>query len=63
MIDQYLSALILKQRGNNRKLVEEVLDMSCESKDKLFHIINDFQNEANRLKNDNRRLKVFIPIR
>ncbi len=59
MIDQHLSALILKQRGNNRKLVEEILKLSPESKDKLFYILRDLDTENNRMKNDIRRLKVF----
>ena len=59
MIDQHLSALILKQKGNNRKLVEEIMNLSPESKDKLFYILRDLDTENNRLKSDVRRLKVF----
>lgn len=59
MIDQHLSALILKQRGNNRKLAEEIIKLSTESKDKLFYILRDLETENNRLKNDVRKLKVF----
>lgn len=59
MIDQHLSALILKQRGNNRKLVDEVLTLSAESKDKLFYILRDLETENSKLKNDVRKFKSF----
>lgn len=59
MIDQHLSALILKQRGNNRKLVDEVLTLSPESKDKLFYMLRDLETENNKLKNDVRKFKSF----
>lgn len=59
MIDQHLSALILKQRGDNRKLVDEIMKLSTESKNKIFYIMRDLDTENTRLKNNNRRLKVF----
>jgi hypothetical protein len=59
MIDQHLTALILRQKGNNRKLVEEILQLSTESKNKIFHILRDFDVENHRLKNDIRKMKIF----
>jgi hypothetical protein len=63
MIDQHLSALILKQRGDNRKLVEEILSLSPDSKNKMFYILRDLDYENSKLKNDVRRLKVFSHFR
>jgi len=62
-IDQHLSALILKQRGDNRKLVDEVLSLSADSKNKIFHILLDLDNENKRLKNDARRAKFYPSFR
>lgn len=62
MIDQHLSALVLKQKGNNRELVKEILNLSVESKNKLFYILRDLDTENNRLKCDIRRHKIFQPF-
>lgn len=62
MIDQHLSALVLKQKGNNRELVKEILSLSTESKNKLFYILRDLETENNRLKCDIRRNKIFQPF-
>jgi len=62
-IDQHLSALILKQRGDNRKLVDEVLSLSADSKNKIFHILLDLDNENKRLKNDARRASFYPSFR
>ena len=59
MIDQHLSALLLKQKGNNRKLVEEILNLSPENKDKLFFILRDLDTENARLNNEVRKFKFF----
>lgn len=59
MIDQHLSALILKQRGDNRKLVDEILSLSPDSKNKMFYILRDLDCENSKLKNDVRKLKAF----
>ena len=46
-IDPHLRALLLRQRGDNRKLVEEVLvDLSPESKERLFRILMDMKGTA-----------------
>jgi uncharacterized protein (DUF302 family) len=38
--------MLLRERGNNRKLVEEVLEkLSSESKDRLFRIFQDHEHE------------------
>lgn len=46
MIDRHLSSMLLRERGNNRKLAEEVLEkLSTESKERLFRILQDHENE------------------
>ena len=46
MIDRNLQAMLLRERGNNRKLAEEVLEkLSSESKERLFRILQDHENE------------------
>lgn len=46
MIDRHLEAMLLKERGDNRKLLEEVLEkLSKESKERLFRILQDHDNE------------------
>lgn len=50
MIDKYLSSMILRSKGNNRKLAEEVLEkLSAESKERLFRILQDHDNERTHL--------------
>lgn len=50
MIDQYLQSMILRERGNNRKLSEEILEkLSTESKERLFRILKDKEDERNHL--------------
>lgn len=46
MIDRHLQAMLLREKGNNRKLAEEVLEkLSAESKERLFRILQDHDNE------------------
>jgi len=46
MIDRHLFSMLLRERGNNRKLAEEVLEkLSAESKERLFRILQDRENE------------------
>jgi hypothetical protein len=43
MIDRYLESMILRERGQNQKLAQEILEkLSAESKERLFRI---FQNK------------------
>jgi hypothetical protein len=50
MIDRHLQAMLLRERGNNRKLAEEVLEkLSSESKERLFRILQDHENEKTHL--------------
>ena len=45
MIDRHLQSMLLRERGNNRKLAEEVLEkLSSESKERLFRILQDHEN-------------------
>jgi hypothetical protein len=46
MIDRHLQSMLLREKGNNRKLAEEVLEkLSAESKERLFRILQDHDNE------------------
>jgi hypothetical protein len=46
MIDRHLQSMLLRERGNNRKLAEEVLEkLSSESKERLFRILQDHESE------------------
>lgn len=50
MIDRHLQAMLLRERGNNRKLAEEVLEkLSEESKERLFRILQDHESEKHQL--------------
>lgn len=46
MIDRHLQSMLLRERGNNRKLAEEILEkLSHESKERLFRIFQDHESE------------------
>lgn len=46
MIDRNLQSMLLRERGDNRKLAEEVLEkLSSESKERLFRILQTHENE------------------
>jgi uncharacterized protein (DUF302 family) len=46
MIDRHLQAMLLREKGNNRKLAEEVLEkLSHESKERLFRILQDHEHD------------------
>lgn len=50
MIDRHLQSMLLRERGNNRKLAEEVLEkLSQESKERLFRILQDHDSERTHL--------------
>lgn len=56
MIDRHLQSMLLRERGDNRKLCEEILEkLSAESKERLFRILQDKENEVSHLKNRARR--------
>jgi hypothetical protein len=51
MIDRYLESMILRERGQNQKLAQEILEkLSPESKEQLFRIFQDKENEVNSIK-------------
>ena len=51
MIDRYLESMILKQRGQNRSLAEEILTkLSPENKERLYRIFQDIELELAREK-------------
>lgn len=48
--------MILRERGNNRKLSEEILEkLSTESKERLFRILKDKEDERNHLERKARK--------
>lgn len=50
MIDRHLQSMLLRERGNNRKLAEEVLEkLSSESKERLFRILQDHESQRTHL--------------
>lgn len=57
MIDRYLESMILRERGQNQKLAQEILEkLSPESKERLFRIFQDKDSELRSLKN---KSKIF----
>jgi len=57
MFDRHLESMILRERGQNQKLVQEILEkLSPESKERLFRIFQDKDSEIQSLKN---KTKVF----
>lgn len=51
MIDRHLRALLMQERGDNRKLADEIMEkLSPESRDRLFRILQDHEYEVGRLK-------------
>lgn len=60
MIDRYLESMILRERGQNHKLAQEVLEkLSPESKERLFRIFQDKENELRAVKNKARQSIFF----
>jgi hypothetical protein len=56
MIDRYLESMILRERGQNQKLAQEVLEkLSPESKERLFRIFQLKENELQAVKNKARQ--------
>jgi hypothetical protein len=50
MIDRHLFSMLLRERGNNRRLAEEVLEkLSAESKERLFRILQDHEHDKTHL--------------
>ena len=46
MIDRHLESMLLREKGNNRRLAEEVLEkLSPESKERLFRILQDHEHD------------------
>jgi len=56
MIDRYLESMILRERGQNQKLAQEILEkLSPESKERLFRIFQLKENELQAMKNKMKR--------
>jgi hypothetical protein len=50
MIDRHLESMLLRQSGNNRSLAKEVLEkLSKESKERLYRILRDQEDERSSL--------------
>jgi len=48
MLDQNLRAMVLRERGDNRQLAQELIGrLSIESKRRLLQILQDMKNETN----------------
>ena len=61
MIDRYLKAQILRQRGHNLNLVNELLDkLSPESKERLYRIIQNLESENSSSKRKLKHARVGI---
>lgn len=55
MIDRHLEAMLLRQKGQNRDLVKEILEkISPEGRERLFRILQDFEYEVMVLKKKSR---------
>lgn len=64
MKDQQIFYFLMKQRGNNQQLAEEIINkLSVESKDQLFRIFQDIEIDNNRLKNQAIKYKNMMPFR
>lgn len=59
MNDKYIINFFLSQPGNNKELIDEILQMSEKSKDDLYRILKDLYNDNNRMKNKLNRMKSF----
>lgn len=56
MFDRYIESMILKERGQNQKLIQEIIEkLSPESKERLFRIFQDKENELQALKRKTRQ--------
>lgn len=54
-IDRHLEAVLLRQRGQNQKLVAEIMEkLSQESKKQLFHILQDMEDDVSRYRRASR---------
>lgn len=64
MKDQQIFYFLIKQRGNNQQLAEEIINkLSVESRDRLFRIFQDIEIDNNRLKNQTIKYKNMMPFR
>lgn len=51
MIARYLTAMILRNRGQNQQLADEITEkLSPESQERLYRILQDNENELSRLR-------------
>lgn len=51
MISRYLTAMILRNRGQNQQLADEITEkLSPESQERLYRIFQDHENELTQLR-------------
>ena len=56
MIARYLTAILLRQRGDNRKLATEIVEkLSEESQTRLYRVLDDLQMEVSRERTKRKR--------
>jgi hypothetical protein len=57
--DRHIEAIIMRQRGQNGELAREIFEhISDKSKERLFRILQDMENELAAV---NRRAKILSP--
>lgn len=57
--DRHLEAILLRQRGNNHKLIMELKEkLSIEGKERLFRVMEDMEGMVNMLMSRVRRYGV-----
>lgn len=57
--DRHLEAILLRQRGNNHKLIMELKEkLSIEGKERLFRVMEDMEGRVNMLMSRVRRYGV-----
>ena len=61
MIDPHLRAIILRQRGQNQSMAEDVLDnLSPASKERLYRVLQNLERERDSERSKRRRGFPFL---
>lgn len=59
--DRYIESILLRRRGNNRQLIDDInKNLSSESKERLFRILQELEDENGRLMSKTRKYG-FLP--
>jgi len=60
MIDRHLEAAVLRQRGDNRGLVRELLEkLSPQAKDRLYRVLQDLESQRDTERRRRRQGRFF----